>query len=59
MADRLLAKRDYVETKKNDIALALKKGYDRMYGVGKNGVISPYTISSGTGADGQPIYRIS
>ena len=53
-----IAKGDFVETRKSDIALALKKGWDQMYGVGKNGVISPYLISSVQDEDNQTFFRI-
>jgi hypothetical protein len=49
----------YVETTTAQVALSLKKIYDQLYGVGKDGVISPYTIAS-INIDGEfPVYRIS
>jgi hypothetical protein len=57
-ADLSIAKGDFVETHKNDLALALKKAYDQMYGVGKDGVKSPYVISSEIWEGDQFTYRI-
>jgi hypothetical protein len=51
-------KGDFVETRNSSVALTLKKAYDQMFGAGKDGVKSPYVISSTNGEGDQPSYRI-